>query len=177
MKRKPLVYLNHAAPALRSSAVGYTLFCLGAFGLLAVLGAIKVFDAKVRDQDQAIAQLQHPAGVVVPQLSITESAAKREEINAVKGVMDELATPWESLFRMFENLQRPAVRIAAIEPSVRQRKLRLTAHAEDVESMLEFVGVLETQPMLADVRLLSQEQVTDDASAPLAFVLEAAWRI
>lgn len=176
MKRRTPIYLNHVAQTSRLGMFGHVMFCLGAAALLTILGVLQVLHADIHEKEQALAASRQPAAIA-SQGSMIETAAKSEEIQAVTMVMDELAMPWEALFSTLEHLQSPDIRIAALEPNVQQRKLRLTANAADVEAMLEFVGVLEKQPILADVRLLSQEHEGNDASVPLAFVMEATWRI
>jgi Tfp pilus assembly protein PilN len=88
-----------------------------------------------------------------------------------------LRLPWGSLFGMLENIDMPQVSMLALEPDARQRKLRVTAESDDIESMLAYVHMLSRQPILEDVMLLTHEQHNDGRSKPVSFVIEAAWLI
>jgi len=105
---------------------------------------------------------------------INDKTQKRDEILAVKGVMAELALPWQPLFKTLESLSTPDIKLLAVEPNPKQHKVRITAESSDIGLMLDYVQKLARQPVLKDVFLLTHEH-TEGGAMPIRFVVEAAW--
>lgn len=167
--------LNHAPLSSASPALGYSLLALGLCAALALGLSLHHLGQQRQRLETDLSQMQSPApkprGLAA---SSKDSQAKQEEITAVQNVMHELALPWPQLFQALESLRVPDVRLAAIEPNARQRKLRLTADTGEVVNMFTYVHQLAEQSIFNDVLLVSHELHTGQ-EVPVRFVVEAVW--
>lgn len=173
------VSLNHApAPASARSGQGWLIA-----GLIAA--ALTTYSASqaqsqlhaLQDEKQ---QLQHPAQPQPRSLSTAEQARHQDEIKLVYAAMAELNQPWQALFQALEASRTPQVRIMTLDPNARQHKLRMTVQASDYKHMLDYVRVLNRQPMLRDAFLMAHEQggggqSADGQALPYSFAIEAVW--
>ncbi|ADQ84051.1 hypothetical protein [Methylovorus sp. MP688] len=167
--------LNHGRPAHAQTSLARLLLLIGGAAAVATGIAWQQLDEQQRKLEQDLQQWQQPRrNTSSLSLSGKENAAKRDEIAAVKTVMAELALPWRPLFKTLEGLNTPEVKLLAIEPNARLRKIRITAEAMDVEGMLSYVQKLAAQPVLQDVFLLTHER-SEGSPMPVHFVVEAAW--
>ena len=167
--------LNHGRPAQAQTSLARLLLLIGAGAAVATGMAWQQQDEQHQKLEQDMQQWQQPRrSTSALSLSGKENAAKRDEIAAVKTVMAELALPWRPLFKTLEGLNSPEVKLLAIEPNARQRKIRITAEAMDVEGMLAYVQKLAAQAILRDVFLLTHEH-SEGKPMPVHFVVEAAW--
>ncbi|MCB4812276.1 hypothetical protein LG204_13220 [Methylovorus menthalis] len=167
--------LNHGRTVYPQASLSRMLLLIG--GAVAVTSLIALQQLSERQQklEQDMQQLQQPhTARSTLNLSGKENAAKRDEIAAVKTVMAELALPWQPLFKTLESLNTSEVKLLAIEPNARQRKLRITGEAKDINVMLAYVQKLAIQPVLQDVFLLTHEQ-SEGSAMSVHFVVEAAW--
>lgn len=169
------IRLNHIGAKRLENPLAYALLFTGiTVGILLFL-TIQNLNQKNAVLVMSINQLQQP-DITSQRSNGKQDTGKPEEIAAVKSVMVELSLPWESLFEALESLNIPDVQPVAIEPNPRQGKLRLTAEASDISSMLLYVERMAMQPVFRDVLLLSHEQ-TVNSMMPIRFVVEAAWKL
>ncbi|HWU35247.1 MAG TPA: hypothetical protein VN023_08445 [Methylovorus sp.] len=167
--------LNHGRAAQAQTSFARLLLLIGAGAAVATGMAWQQQSEQQQKLEQDMQQWQQPRrSTSALSLSGKENAAKRDEIAAVKTVMAELALPWRPLFKTLEGLNTPEVKLLAIEPNARQRKIRITAEAMDVEGMLAYVQKLAAQAILRDVFLLTHEH-SEGKPMPVHFVVEAAW--
>lgn len=164
------IYLNHADSQLPSHWRGMVLLGIGGLLCMLVLLALQQTDAQVETLEADASRFQHPGQ---SRSSTSTAAVPREEMGAVQAAMAELALPWEALFTALEQTRTPRVKLLSIEPNAKQHKLHLTAQAAEAQDMLDYVRLLEQQPMLKNVLLRQHER--DEAG--VSFTIDAAWEL
>lgn len=168
------IRLNHTGARQFENPLAYALLFTGIAFAIVLFVTTQTLNQKNAALIRNISQLQQP-GDADRSAKAVVSADKQEEIAAVRNVMAELSLPWEPLFRTLEALNIPDIKLVAVEPNPRQHKLRLTAEASDISTMLLYVERLSGQPIFKDVLLLTHEQTTN-GMMPIRFVVEAAWK-
>ncbi|MCB5187947.1 hypothetical protein LG200_08005 [Methylobacillus caricis] len=168
----PPISLNHALPGEHKNAWGLALLVIGGISALALLASLQKINQRNSILELDITQMQQPSHGL--KLSGKESKAKLEEIAAVKSAIEELSLPWQPLFQALENLASPEIKLVAVEPNPRQRKLRITAETSDVANMFGYVRSLGNQSIFNDILLLTHE-FHNDSAIPVRFVVEAIW--
>ena len=168
------VMLNHAQ-AERHGKAGAAWLALGVLTAACVLYTIFHLQAQMNALQADRYSLQHPAAIKAVKLPASELASKQDEIKTVQAAMAELGLSWEPLFGMLESVAIPQVRVMAIEPNARQKKLRLTAEAVSFSDMLAYANLLGSKPILKDSFLLNHQQTADGRAMPFSFVIEAVW--
>ena len=171
------IYLNHASAPRQHNRLGIGLLLAGIVAAFALFLVLQQLDRRQSLLEEDMLRLRQPHAGQAIRLDGKENAAKREEIAAVQGVLEELALPWQPLFAALEKRNLPEVKLTAVEPNPKRHKLRMTAEATDAGHMLAYVDRLNEAPILGDVFLLSHEYKTDGGPLPIRFVVEAAWRL
>jgi hypothetical protein len=166
------VKLNHACAPKHNPWPARALLVTGCLVAAGLGVAIHDVDTKMAMVDADAGRLHHPRQET--RQSEAEAALQRTEMATVQKAMAELALPWELLFRALESTRTPQVRLLAIEPNPRQRKLRISATASDTQDILDYLQALDRQPMLKDVFLLRQER-GDDGN--FIFSVDAVWNV
>ena len=169
------IYLNHAFASRQHNPLAIGLLLAGMVAAVALFLVLQQLDRRQALLEADMLRLRQPQASQTMHLDGKENAGKREEIAAVQTVLAELALPWQPLFTALEKRNLPEVKLLAVEPHPKRRKLRLTAEAQDVGYMLDYVDSLHGAPILGDVFLLSHEYKTDGGPMPIRFVVEAAW--
>jgi hypothetical protein len=165
------VDLDHAAPLTARTWLAHALLLGGVLSAAALLAVLQQVDARTTALESDATRMRLPRMAAAP-LSGAGQALQREEIVAAQAAMGELALPWEPLFRALESVKSPGVKLLALEPDPRRRRLRITAEAASVEEMLNYVEALNQAPLLQDVFLQRQER---DEAGRLKFSVEAIW--
>jgi Tfp pilus assembly protein PilN len=171
------VTLNHASTATNIKLVGWLLLASGLISLILLFYLSQHMRSRIEALESEQTALLHPSATHKAEMPGNEPPGKREEMTAVSAAMAELKLPWEPLFHTLEKLDLSQVRLIAVEPNARQRKLRITAESTTLESMLEYTRALGRQPILQNVSLLMHDQHNDGRSMPISFAIEAAWLI
>lgn len=83
---------------------------------------------------------------------------------------------WTTLLNSIEAVQSKKVALLVLEPDATNGKLRLTAEAQDVAAMLDYLKQLQQQPGLREVVLLSQLVNEDNPQQPVRFIVGAQWQ-
>ena len=87
----------------------------------------------------------------------------------------QLKVPWNDLFASVEAANTPNVALLGIESDSGKRQVKISGEAKDIESVLDYLRVLGTQPRLANVYLQSHKLQQQDPQHPVRFALGAAW--
>ena len=169
------IYLNHAFASRQHNPLAIGLLLTGMVAAVALFLFLQQLDRRQSLLEEDMLRLRQPQASQTMHLDGKENAGKREEIAAVQTVLAELALPWQPLFTALEKRNLPEVKLLAVEPHPTRHKLRMTAEAQDVGYMLDYVDSLHGAPILGDVFLLSHEYKTDGGPMPIRFVVEAAW--
>lgn len=167
------IQLNHGGSRRFEHTWSYALLVVGMIVSISVFTSINNLRLKNLALMNDIDRLKQPESTNL-KFTILDQAGKQEEISAVKTVMEELSIPWETLFSTLENLNVSKVKLVAIEPNLKQRKLRLTAEVADTDNMLRYMEAMARQPIFKEVMLITHEYA-ENSLMPIHFVVEARW--
>jgi len=160
-----LVRRRPAWPAWLMLAIG---IALAGDALVSYLGA--------RDE---FTQLQRRRAGVLPTVARAKepvSEQTQRELDAARQTLQELALPWEPLFRAIEGSIDADTALLAIEPDAGKQVVRISGEARNYLAILEFMQRLEQPRVLTGVHLLNHQIREDVAERPYQFTLSAAWR-
>ena len=160
-----LVRRRPAWPAWLMLAIGVA---LAGDALVSYIGA--------RDE---FTQLQRRRAGVLPPLARPKepvSEQTQRELDAARQTLQELALPWEPLFRSIEGSIDADTALLAIEPDAGKNVVRISGEARNYPAILEFMQRLEVPRVLAGVHLLNHQIREDVAERPYQFTLSAHWR-
>ena len=100
----------------------------------------------------------------------------RRELEVARLALQELALPWEPLFKSIESSIGKDTALLAIEPDAGKRMLRISGEARNYPAVLGFMVRLEQAQVLTAVHLISHQLREDSAERPVQFTLAASWR-
>jgi hypothetical protein len=150
--------------------------------MMLLVGSVLSVDAVLRaaalDEDierAASAALSPRRGTLVAGTRLDPTLAK--DLRAAQQVVDQLALPWDELFRTVETAASERVALLAIEPDAQKRELAITGEALDYFAVLTYVARLSEPGQLSDVHLVRHETRQDDPRHPLTFTIAARWRV
>jgi Tfp pilus assembly protein PilN len=147
-----------------------------AVGLL-LAGESIVTYAGLRDE---LGQLQRRASAPTvaarsPKPPLNEQTQR--EFDAARLVLQELALPWDALFRSIESSIGTDTALLSIEPDASKRMVRISGEARNYLAILNFMQRLQQPQVLTGVHLLSHQMREDVAERPYQFTLAATWRM
>lgn len=166
------VWLDHAAPPQRKAVGPLLLVASGAIAALMTGLAVYQVHARSSALESDISRLQSPYRPSSGNRAAT--ATQQEEMAGARQAMEELALPWEPLFKAVEHSRHNEVQLLVLDPDAKRHRLRITAEAAGAEAMLAYVRQLGMQPMLHKVFLL-QHEPGDQSESAVRFSVEAEW--
>lgn len=104
------------------------------------------------------------------------SEQTQREQDAARRILQELALPWESLFRSVEAAAGEDVALLSIEPDAGKGLVRITGEARDYLAALNFMVRLDEEKTLTRIHLTSHEIREDAPQRPYGFALAGHWR-
>ena len=99
----------------------------------------------------------------------------RAEIKEVNKIIDDLSTPWDTLFRIFESTVDDDTVLLALEPQTDRDELLVTAETRNFSTMQTYLARLRESPSLRDIYISSHEVQQQDPQHPVRFVINAKW--
>lgn len=153
---------------------------LAFLGGAALIGAVPFWIDAARQRDQltqALARTEKLRTVAVVPASPARSADPRQVARerALRDITRGLATPWGDLFAALEAAPTQSVALLAIEPTVANRSVRLTAEARDSKAMLAYLAALQKDFRLTHVVLVSHQVQAQTPGTPVRFLIQALW--
>ena len=130
----------------------------------------------LRDDVAALQQRGSPRPARVVAAEALPEATQRELADA-RRLLEELALPWEALFRSIEGAVDRDTALLSIEPDSGRRAIQISGEARNYLAVLRFMDRLEKGQTLARVHLLSHEIRQEDADRPTLFTLAASWKV
>jgi Tfp pilus assembly protein PilN len=97
------------------------------------------------------------------------------EIRRANEVIEQIALPWDRLFRAVESAAGERVALLGITPDQKSGTVEVAGEAADVNAMFDYVKRLQRQPSLVRVYLLNQKLNDQDAQRPVRFTVTASW--
>jgi len=100
----------------------------------------------------------------------------RENLVYANAVVQNLALPWDMLFRTVEGTGNVPVALLAVQPDPQKRMVRISGEAKDYAAVLTYLARLDGSDTLRNVHLLSHQLKQDDPQHPLLFTIAASWK-
>lgn len=154
------------------------------FGMLLLLAAaailfiaLSAFDDLQRENALLTEEMdrieRRARGVSVEVASVDDSTAA--QIRLANTVIEQLALPWERLFRAIEGAAFSKVVLIGITPDARTGMVEIVGETTDREAMLDYVERLDAQPELSGVYLLSHQYEKRGGVRPYRFAVSGSW--
>ena len=157
------------------------ILCLaGALSLLPAAVYWLVQAQETRRLEAQLAQLQ-PARTVRAPLSASAQRERDIELKQVAVAVRQLNLPVTRLVRTVQAPRDVRVALLGLDLNAQQGQdgasvLKIAAEAESPQDMLNYLAVLNQQPMFSSVYLLKHEMNANAPAHPYRFQLEAQWR-
>ena len=150
-----------------------------AAGLAGTIAAGGLYGQLAEEFAQAEASVRQSGIAARRQTAVSRSGADLQnvavEVKRASEVAFQLRLPWNELFASVESARTPNVALLRIESDTGKRQVKISGEAKDLESMLDYVRFLVSQPKLANVYLQSHHVQQQDPQRPVRFVLGADW--
>jgi len=147
-------------------AVGVSLFLAWYYAVL-----IREFGAGELER----ARMQRSDGGTSHVSNTEEKVRLRTEMRFARHVIEQLDTPWPTLFAAVETAYDDNVTLLGVEPEPERREVRLLAEAKDAEAMLAYVRQVRQSPVLRDAWLVNHQVNQQDPLHPVRFTINARW--
>jgi hypothetical protein len=97
------------------------------------------------------------------------------QVQAVNAAVAALNTPWQPLLRALEASRPQAASLMQVEARPADAVLVVTAQAQDVGTLLDFMSALSHEAPFVEVRPVRQETVGDGPDSRRQATFEARW--
>ena len=166
--------LDFVQPAGRTRLGRLPLLAAAAVAVVAVV----LWRAELQGETQALqsrlARLEQRARNQAPAATQIDKSLE-QEIRRANDVIEQIALPWDRLFRAVEGAAVARVMLLGIAPDAKSGTVQISAETADSDSMFEYVKRLEQQAELANVYLLQHQFERQNATRPLQFLVSASW--
>ncbi|CAM2139366.1 PilN domain-containing protein [Pararobbsia alpina] len=95
---------------------------------------------------------------------------------AVNAAVGRLNLPWDALLDAIEAATPSQIALLAITPAPGRSSIRIEAECSASKDIIDYLGALEAQPVLAAVNLVKHEVVKDGVESVIRFDIEVQWR-
>jgi Fimbrial assembly protein (PilN) len=147
---------------------------------IAVAGGMGRSYFSTRDQLQGLEEIRDGASARAPMKLLDRRTvyptAVRDSLAYANGVVQNLALPWDMLFRTVERTGNVPVALLAVQPDPQRRTVKISGEARDYAAVLTYIARLDESGTLRNVHLLSHQRKQDDPQHPLVFTVAASWR-
>lgn len=169
--------LDYQIPARAPSRLERSLLLLAVVGIAALAWQYHATTNSIEQLQQAHVRLNSPAKHTVNDIRLAGLTKQqlREEIKQANEVLNQLALPWETLFRDIETSQQSRIALLTIEPDAQKRTIRISGEARDLPALLSYVEYLQKKPSLRNVYIQSHQVEQQSAEKPVHFTLTATW--
>jgi Tfp pilus assembly protein PilN len=166
--------LDFAATPRRGGWAAYAVLTAVAFATFELLTVHADLLRETETLEYRIAQLERRDSHA-PVSARTLDETLLGEIRFANEVIDQLALPWERLFRAVEGASLPRVALLGIAPDAKAGTVAISGEAADSEAMFDYLTRLEQQAQLRDVYLLTHQHDPRNSARPLRFTVTASW--
>ena len=99
----------------------------------------------------------------------------KERAKAINEAIVSLNTPWPALLGAIESARSANVALARVEPRPKELSVLVTAQADDMNALLDFMQRMSTAAPFVRVRPVRQELVTEGGVSRKQATFEADW--
>lgn len=165
--------LDFKQTSRRWSLPGLALLALGAILLSVAANEERNLAGQIELAESRL-EVMAKRGKIKPALPV-DAAALQLEIRQANEILQQLALPWDGLFKAVESNSEKEIALLSIQPDVGKRNVRIGGEAKDFDALLAYITRLEQSKILNHVYLTSHEVRTQDAEKPVRFALVANW--
>lgn len=148
-----------------------------ALALAAIIGA-KLADLYVTAKREAVqleARIARNGAPRLPRPSAALPESVVREIQRANDVIEQIALPWDRLFRAVESAASEKVALLSITPDQKSGTVQVGGEAAGLGAMFDYVKRLQLQPSLTHVYLVNQKINEQDPQHPVRFTVTASW--
>jgi hypothetical protein len=114
--------------------------------------------------------------VPTPRAESEITPERQRDITQANAIARRLNLPWSGLLEALERSGSEGVVLLSMVPDPQEGTLRLSGEGRSLPAVLDYLGSLQQQPVLSQVRLESHETMTQDPLRPVRFGAAAAWK-
>lgn len=174
MKRRLHLDFLHPDPPRRG--LGLALLALGAAAAVSAVAWHQSLERDVARLETSVADLKRTAQRDAPPRRVAIDPKRiAQEVAAANDLIDQLARPWDELYRELETAATPNVALLAVQPDAGSGAVRIIGEARRYADVLAYVARLEERPALGSVFLASHELRQGTGARALAFTITAEW--
>jgi Tfp pilus assembly protein PilN len=148
-----------------------------AIGTTAVIGLFIQHNMLKAEQEKIQATLAQHLTKQNVSLGTDDAKDLAPQLQLAAEVIEQLAFPWNELFKALESSDNDEVVLISIQPDVKAGTISINAEARDWAAMLSYVRELSKEKFFSDVHLVSHQIDQTDPQKPISFVLACAWII
>lgn len=126
------------------------------------VGELEIRQSRLASRDGAVEK------VVLPEATV-------REIHRANDVIEQIALPWDRLFRAVESAAGDKVGLLGITPDPKTGTVEVAGEAADLNAMFDYLKRLQRQPSLKAVYLLNNKLNDQDQQHPIRFTVTASW--
>jgi hypothetical protein len=153
---------------------GVALLLLGVATAFAAFLFLNDLKREVELLESQAASLERRARGLAPVDARIDQSLQQEILRANE-VIDQLALPWDRLFRAVEGAASDQVVLRGIAPDAKAGTVQISAETADPEAMFDYVKRLEQQNGLSQVYLLQHQRERRNMARPIRFLVSASW--
>ena len=170
--------IDFARPARRSGTVALLLLGAGALAAVVAFDSAERAREEVRRWEQKLDDTRRLARRALPSLAVEESLGDDalRELRAANAVIEQLALPWDTLFREVESAISGDVALLSARPDPKNRRVVLGGESRHLPGLLTFIARLEAAPSLKDAHLTRHEVRVNEPRRPIAFEVQVSWQ-
>lgn len=168
------VQLDFLQAARRPSGGGVVLLAAGVVAAFIVLSHHADLKSETLRLESQAAKLERRARGLAP-IAPQVDELLQQEIRGVNEVIDQLALPWDRLFRAVEDAANDRVALRGIAPDAKAGTVQISAETADPQAMFDYVKRLEQQSGLSQVYLLQHQRERRNTVRPVRFLVSASW--
>lgn len=152
-------------------------FGIGLLAIAVLAGAKQadVFATARREVTQLQTRLERLESRDRPSAKAALPESTVREIRRANDVIEQIALPWDRLFRAVESAAGEKVGLLGITPDQKSGTVEVGGEAADLDAMFDYVKRLQRQPSLTGVYLLNHKLNDQDPQHPIRFTVTASW--
>jgi Tfp pilus assembly protein PilN len=146
-----------------------------AIGTTAVIGLFIHHNMLKAEQEKVQATLAQHHAKHRASLGTDDAKDLAPRLQRAAEVIEQLAFPWNELFKALELSDNDDVVLLSIQPDIKAGTIYINAEARDWSAMLSYVRELSKDKFFSDAHLVSHHIDQTDPQKPIRFVLACAW--
>lgn len=116
---------------------------------------------------------QRPGGAREERAPVSDATLR--DIRRANDVIDQIALPWERLFKAVDAAANNKVALLGITPDQKGGTVELSGECADLQTLFDYVKRLDQQATLGRVYLLNHQVNAQDPQRPVRFTVTASW--